>query len=204
MSAAVSRLSAGTTGVGKSALDLAVEQDGKGDLARLLFWLCGKRGVRGADAEDAVQRTFVLALQRERNGNGWEPRKEAATLYLGRILVDEVLRNRRRTMKRRREQELPEDGEGAARSELAVPDAHEAVAEQDARDRLAREVRATLAAQTNTGLTLRILDALRDGISGHENIAEHLGVTLSQVIAAFRRIKRRALKVYGDAGMEVP
>ncbi len=204
MSAAVSRFSARTTGAGKSALDVAVEQDSKGDLTRFLFWLCGKRGVRGADAEDAVQRTFVLAFQRERKGDGWEPRKEAATLYLGRILVDEVLYVRRRSIKRRREEELPEEGEGAAPSELAVAGADEEVAERDELDRLAREVRVTLAAQTNTGLTLRILDALRDGVSGRERLAEHLGVSMEQIIAAFKRIHRRAKKVYGDAGREVP
>ncbi len=34
--------------------------------------------------------------------------------------------------------------------------------------------------------------------------AEHLGVSMEQIIAAFKRIRRRARKVHGDAGMEVP
>jgi DNA-directed RNA polymerase specialized sigma24 family protein len=185
---------------GKTALDLAVEQDRQGELTKFLYFSCHKRGVRGADAEDAVSKTFVIAFRLEREGKCWDPKERAATLHLGWILVNNVLRSRLRTLKRRREDPMGEDGEPAGTPSRHVASAEEDVAERQEKDRLASEVQSTLQAQTNEGLTLRILDAMREGISGHENLASHLSVTVTKINAAFRRIKRRVDKVYGEGG----
>jgi DNA-directed RNA polymerase specialized sigma24 family protein len=194
------RLGEGEPPPGKSWLDVAVERDTKGELEKFLFFGCVKRGGRGADAEDAIQKTFVVAFTRERQGKGWKPRERAATLYLGWILVNEVLRAGRRTVKRRREDPMGDDGEPAGAVTEHVPPAEERMLSEAEVEERAREVRNTLAALTNEGLTLRILDAMRAGHTGYDNLARHLDVTVQKIKLGFERIRRRMEKVHAAAG----
>src|SRR5579859_6673645 len=96
---------------GKSALDRAIEADAKLKIQRFLFHHCGRRGVRGMDAEDAVNETFRVAFQRERDSDPrkhWDQAVEVPELHLARIL-DNVLKDRRRRALRKPTSPLGED-----------------------------------------------------------------------------------------------
>jgi len=176
---------------GKTALDHAIEADEKHAIHRFLYGYCRRRGVHDADAEDAVGETFRLAFQRERGDDPdtkWRPALEAPELHLVRILNDTVLKARRRRALKKPTSELGEDEQLPSEE----PSAELVLAEEEQERIRAKAVRDALAAETQSGLTVRILDALREGIVGHEKLAEHLKCSLSEVRAGFRRIKRRA------------
>jgi len=170
----------------RTALDDAVEADIE-NIMQFLAYVCGKRGVRDDTATEAIGRTFEVAFTRERAGQCWDPKVEVVALHLAGILVDTVLRSMRRTAKRK--PTSPMEDEHDVASEAAT--AEESFGEHEEETSRAAEVRRVLAAETVAGLTLRILDALRAGIEGHENLAVHLKCTVAEVRAAYRRINRR-------------
>jgi RNA polymerase sigma factor (sigma-70 family) len=193
VSASLSSSSSSTAG--KSALDLAVEADAdKGDLRRFLFFVAYKRGLRDHDAEDIVEDAFRVGFQHERAGGAekWDPSKEAATLYLGNLAVN-LIRNHYRRARRKPTSEIGENEDFAS----AAPTAEEIIGEAQEREVQAAEVRSRLAKETKTGLSLRIIDKMREGVRGHAKIAEELGCTLEEVRAAIKRITRRARLMAG-------
>ena len=54
-------------------------------------------------------------------------------------------------------------------------------------------VRTALVAETEAGLTLLILDALRAGVEGQRALAAHLKCPIPDIRSAYKRIKRRLL-----------
>ncbi len=62
----------------------------------------------------------------------------------------------------------------------------------------AADVRKSLAAQTSTGLTLRVLDALCAGVVGHQRLADKLECTLPQLRAAYKRMSHRLKAMQGQ------
>jgi hypothetical protein len=84
---------------GKSPLDLVLAERGRFDrLMMLLTRQANRRGLFGEDAKDAVGATFLQAFRRERtfaaepkpDAVHWDPAKQDVSIYLLRILVDEI------------------------------------------------------------------------------------------------------------------
>jgi hypothetical protein len=188
---------------GKAPIDLVVEAQlhkMTPDLTRI----AGRRGFRGEDAADAIGDAFRIAFQRERTGKGerWVPAqpfdpasqaaRESVIVHVAKILVDIILANRRRSQKRKPTDPLDDDRPLASDVEpvdVVLGDVQE-------RDRRSAEVRSTIAAETKSGLSLRVFDALRAGMSGYDVLVDHLECTSAELRAAMMRITRRAKKVY--------
>jgi DNA-directed RNA polymerase specialized sigma24 family protein len=173
----------------KTPFDLAIEAE-YDSITRFLTYVCGKRNVRGQDARDAIGETFRVACERELHGRPWDPKVEAITLHLGGILVNQLRVLRRRAAKHPTTS-LEKEHDVASEN----PTTEEAVEELEDEESRSNEVRRALAAETTAGLTLRILDALRKGIRGHDNLAAELKVSLQEVRNAFRRIARRTTAI---------
>lgn len=129
-----------------------------------LFVVAGRHYVRGADAEDAISDAFRIGYQRELAGQPWDPKREKAIERFGSILGG-IIANKRRGG-RRKPTRLGLEQDDDAVSESANAD--ELLLEfEDEAERTAQgdKVRARLAKQTDAnGLTLRVIDACRDGI----------------------------------------
>ncbi len=175
----------------KTPFDLAIEAEYDGIMNFLMF-ACGKRNVRGEYARDAIGETFRVAYEREIHGVPWDPKVEVIRLHLGGILQNQ-LRVRRRQAALHPTTPLEKEHDTTSES----PTIEEAVEELEDEESRSNEVRKVLAAETTAGLTLRILDALRKGIDGHQNIANELKVPLEDVRNGFRRIARRMKALAG-------
>ena len=101
--------------------------------------------------------------------------------------------------KRRRDKKAPSQLDDDQSEKLAsdAPAADDVLMDHEQESLHATEVHKTLMAETRAGLTVRILDAMRAGIVGHQNIADALKCPLEDVRAAFKRLRRR-LKLADD------
>ena len=119
---------------------------------------------------------------------------------MAKFLVNDVLPRLRRDRKRKPTSPLDDNAEPASEAQ----NVEDELVERQETDHRAAQVHNTLAAQTQSGLTLRILDALRRGIEGHQNLADELECSLEEIRAAFRRITRRMEKVRAGGDEEWP
>jgi DNA-directed RNA polymerase specialized sigma24 family protein len=176
----------------KTALDRALEGDGYLRLQRVLMAVASRRGLRGADGEDVVADTFRVAFQHERDGVHWDPAGTPAPNYLANIL-ENVLRERRRKDKGKTKRTSGiEEGQDFADE---APAADAVMAASHELDLKATQLLEHLAKQTDVeGLTLRVVQAVRQGVSGHEALSVHLKCTLAEIRAAYKRIDRRTTK----------
>jgi DNA-directed RNA polymerase specialized sigma24 family protein len=159
-----------------------------------LMGFCERRGLRGMRAEQAVGDTFAVAFEHEAKGVHWDPEREPVEQYLGRILVNQF-----RKMRRNRLAGAAELNEGASvASDVTAVDV--LLIEHEEHAILAEEVRTALIAETEAGLTLRILDALRAGIEGQSALSAHLKCPIPHIRSAYKRIKRRLLALREKKG----
>jgi DNA-directed RNA polymerase specialized sigma24 family protein len=175
----------------KTPFDLAIEAE-YDDIMKFLKYACRKRNVRGDDVDDAIGETFRVAYEREIDGPPWDPKVLAITLHLG-VILQNHLRVRRRRVALHPTTPLEKEHDVTSES-ATIEEAVEDLEEEESR---ANDVRKVLAAETTAGLTLRILDALRRGIDGHQNIADDLKVPVQDVRNGFRRIARRMAALAG-------
>jgi hypothetical protein len=114
--------------------------------------------------------------------------------YLGRILLNQF-----RKVRRDRLGHADELNEGASvASDVTAVDV--LLIEHEEHAILAHEVRTALAAETEAGLTLLILDALRAGIEGQSALSAHLRCPIPDIRSAYKRIKRRLLALREKKG----
>jgi DNA-directed RNA polymerase specialized sigma24 family protein len=164
------------------------------DLQDALMGFCERRGLRGMRAEQAVGDTFAVAFEHEAKGQHWDPKREPVEQYLVRILVNQF-----RKMRRNRLAGAAELSEGAsAASDVTAVDV--LLIEHEEHAILAQEVRSALIAETEAGLTLLILDALRAGIEGQSALSAHLKCPIPDIRSAYKRIKRRLLALREKKG----
>ena len=169
----------------ETELDRVVKSRGR-ELQILLMGICAKRRVRGMDAEQAVGDAFAIAFEHEHKGQHWSAADEPAENYLVRILLN-VFRKRRRNAARKPAEDLDE----AAVVAIDAKTIDVMLVEHDEHARFSAEVRKALMAETKAGLTVRILDALREGIEGQSRLADHLKCSVPDVRAAYKRMHRR-------------
>ncbi len=173
------------SGSADTELDRVVKSRGR-DLRNQLMGFCGKRGVRGMDAEQAVGDTFAIAFEHEHKGEHWDPAVQPVEKYLIGILLN-VFRKRRRHAARMGTSDLDE----AATVASAAATIDVVLIELEEHVQFSAEVRQALMVETKVGLTLRILDALREGIVGQTALSSHLKCSIPDVRAAYKRIHRR-------------
>jgi DNA-directed RNA polymerase specialized sigma24 family protein len=162
------------------------------ELKRLLMGVCAKRGVRGMDAEQAVGDAFAIAFEHEHKGEHWNPALKPAEQYLVGILLN-VFRKRRRNAARMGTSDLDEAATVA--SDAATIDV--VLIELEEHLQFSTEVRQALMVETKAGLTVRILDALREGIVGQTALSSHLKCSIPDVRAAYKRIHGRLTDLRG-------
>jgi DNA-directed RNA polymerase specialized sigma24 family protein len=175
---------------------IAADYRGGMPLTKALFVAARKRGLGPADSEDAAQETFRIAMEHEDDGMPWDPPDDVEAHLLR--IQDNLLAERRRKYRKKPTDSLGQDKEIASLG--ATPEAM-AIEEHD-RARFAAEIRKQLAAETRSGLTVRILDLLQAGMHGHETLARELACKVTDIRNAFKRIERRRSKVYAAAGLE--
>ena len=160
----------------------------------VLMDFCEKRGLRDMRAEQAVGDTFAVAFEHESKGQHWDPAKEPVEQYLGRILLNQFRKVRRDRLGR-----AAELNEGASvASDVTAVDV--LLIEHEEHAILAQEVRSALIAETEAGLTLLILDALRAGVEGQSALSAHLRCPIPDIRSAYKRIKRRLLALREKKG----
>ena len=161
-------------------------------VTRAVFAVGRRRGIPGTEIEEIMSETFVVAVRDERTGKPWDPAKKTAEWHVVGLLTDEVLANRRRAWRRKPPPgPLPEGYDPAS----SAPSVEDELAARQEEDLQAAEVRKALAAQTRSGLTLRVIDARVRGIENHDDLAKELECSRDDVRAAFKRIKRKVRQV---------
>lgn len=141
---------------------------------------------------EMIASTVARALGQEGTPNAWDPGKEPAHERLYRAFDNE--RKDRRRAKERKPTVRLIDGDKRATATLN-PEQEAAVADEERlRKQLADEAYDHLEenTQNDPGLTTRILDRLCEGDVTHQQLADELGVELSDIQNACKRIRRAA------------
>ena len=149
---------------------------------------------------DLVQQSCLAAIVRERKGDkpylpggAITPLRHMIAVLLGELANDRKKRKRKPETQHEEDKHAEPASDEASVLEMLIEHQEEDVRAQIAK--AADEALKQLAAETKAHLTLRLLEAWRNDIHGHDELAKHLGCTVPEVRAAMKRLARRAEKV---------
>jgi hypothetical protein len=143
------------------------------------------------EAEDVVSAARLRAIQREARGDQWDPDGGvSAGLYFLKV-VKGILGDRLKMAERR--PEVPLERPDWVQCSGPSP-ADEVIERLEANDRrrLANELHGSLVASGKDPIAAGILEAVAAGLSGHPEMAAHIGCTVEQVRAGLKRLARYA------------
>jgi DNA-directed RNA polymerase specialized sigma24 family protein len=165
-------------------------------ISRRLTAAANARGVFDQNAQDAIHDAFVVAFEREKayleTGDESVPRWDGVRpleIYLVRVMQDVIKKKRRR----RGTDSIDDDG--------AVPDdgplLEELMLFDEGRDERVRKVQQKNLRESDTGRVQQIIDSIRRGKWGYDELAADLRCTRQEIRAAMVRLRRR-FKIVGE------
>jgi len=155
----------------------------------LLNWARSRVGDH-ADAEDVLSVAMERAVRRERRGPAWDPKGDTtAGLHMVKFLKG-ALSNFR---KQKDKCPVPTENVDPASEDTSPGERVARRLEANERRRLANELHAELVATGEDPVSVRVLEAIaRGGTDSLVDIAARAGLTVEEVDASMRRMRRRS------------